>query len=72
MFICLIMFLSSCAIDDCKPVKMAPPEVYLQEVKVDTCAAVTNDDLVLCFLKTKKALKRANEDKRHIAEWAKK
>ncbi len=70
MLLCLIVFLSSCSsTPKVKQVKLLPPEVYLQQVKVEPCAKKTNEDLLKCYLKTKKALNRANEDKQKIKEW---
>ena len=69
MLLCLIMFLSSCSSPKVEQVKLLPPEVFLQQVQVEPCPNKTNEDLLKCYLKTKKALKRANEDKRKIEEW---
>ena len=69
MIVCLIVFLSSCSSTKVEQVKLSPPEVYLQKVEVGPCARKTNSDLLNCYLKTKKALDRANEDKLKIQEW---
>lgn len=71
MFVCLLVFLASCATNNERIVKLSPPEVYLQEVHVEKCNFEKNDDLFKCYLSTKKALKRANDDKRKIVEWVK-
>lgn len=71
MLLCLIAFLSSCSSPQIEQVKLLPPEVYLQEVKVESCARRTNEDLLKCYLKYKQALKRANNDKQKIIEWYK-
>ena len=41
----------------------------MQQVKVEPCARKNNEDLLQCYLKTKKALHRANQDKQKIKEW---
>lgn len=68
MVFCLIVFLTSCS-TTVKQVKVCPPEVYLQKVTVEPCDKKTNEDLLKCYLKTKKALARANEDKKFIENW---
>ena len=72
--LCLIVFLSSCSnacVPEVKQIKVSPPEVYLQKVYVEPCAKKTNEDLLKCYLKTKTALERANQDKARIADFYK-
>ena len=72
MLVCLIMFLTSCSsAPEVKQVKLLPPETYLQEVRPAPCESKTNDDLLKCFIQTRKALDRANNDKKKIVEWYK-
>lgn len=70
MFCCLLVFLTSCSSTKIEQVKITPPDAYLQPVTVEPCAKKTNEDLLKCYLKTKKALDRANDDKLKIRQWS--
>jgi hypothetical protein len=72
MVLCLTILLTGCNspvyVD--KPIKIQPPEIYLEQTKFE-CKAKNNGDLWDCYLKAIDTINACNFDKNQIKDFFK-